>query len=83
MGPHIVNDLLRRGHQITVFNRGRIKTDYPAGARFIKGDRNEGFNLKERFDAVIDMCAYQGWQTEKAIRELDFDFFINFGKKNK
>lgn len=79
VGPHIVNYLSQCGHAITVFNRGRIKTDYPTGVCFVKGDRNEEFGLKERFDVVIDMCAYYGFQTERAIRELKFDFFINFG----
>ncbi len=61
-----------------IFNRGLIQSEYPAGTRFVKGDRNKGFNLKERFDAVIDMCAYSGAQTENTLRELRFDFFLHF-----
>lgn len=78
MGPILVKLLLKRGHSLTVFNRGRLQSEYPGGARFVKGDRNKGFNLKERFGAVADMCAYNGAQTETALRELHFDFFLHF-----
>lgn len=78
MGPYLVKLLLNRGHNLTVFNRGLLQSEYPSGTRFVKGDRNKKFNPKERFDAVIDMCAFNGKQTENALRELCFDFFLNF-----
>lgn len=86
MGPLVIQKLIAAGHKVTVFNRGRIKKEYPAGVNFIRGDRNNGFNITERFDAaaatfdvVIDMCAYTGKQTRQAIKELKFDFFIHMG----
>lgn len=78
VGPYLVKLLLNRGHNLTVFNRGLLQSEYPLGTRFVKGDRNKIFNLKERFDAVIDMCAYSGAQTENALRQLRFDFFLHF-----
>ncbi|MDO8561016.1 MAG: NAD-dependent epimerase/dehydratase family protein [bacterium] len=78
VGPYLVELLLNRGHNLTIFNRGLIQLEYPAKARFVTGDRNRGYNLKERFDTVIDMCAYSEAQTENAIRELRFDFFLHF-----
>lgn len=77
VGPLLIEKLLRAGHDVTVFNRGRIPQVYPNEARFIKGDRNNGFSFSERFDAVIDMCAYSGAQTKHALDELKFDFFVH------
>ncbi|KKT58461.1 MAG: NAD-dependent epimerase/dehydratase [Candidatus Gottesmanbacteria bacterium GW2011_GWA1_44_24b] len=79
VGPHLVKLLIARKHTITVFNRGVISTKYPKGVTFIKGDRDKGFYVKEKFDAVIDTCAYVGSQTSRAIKELKFDYFLNFG----
>lgn len=79
VGPLVVSKLYERGHEITVFNRGRTRTEYQNGIKFIKGDRRDGFNIKDNFDVVIDMCAYKGTHTEKAINELNFDFYLNVG----
>jgi nucleoside-diphosphate-sugar epimerase len=79
VGPHLIKQLLDHDHQLTVFNRGSLSTDYPKGVEYIQGDRNGGFGIKKKFDAVIDMCAYTGAQTEKALRELNFDYFLHFG----
>ncbi|MBI2635303.1 MAG: NAD-dependent epimerase/dehydratase family protein [Parcubacteria group bacterium] len=79
VGPIIMDKLLKQGFELTVFNRGRVKTEYPAGVNFIRGDRNNGFNITEHFDAVIDMCSYTGKQTRQAIKELKFDLFIHMG----
>ena len=79
MGPFLIEKLLLGGHEVTVLNRGRMQTTYPSGVTFIKGDRNNSFGINEKFDAVIDMCAYTGYQTEQALNELSFDFFVHFG----
>ena len=61
-GPHQVNYAVQRGHQVTVFNRGRRQADIPASVRHLTGDRNlpngEGVAaLKgtEMWDVVIDI----------------------------
>ncbi len=60
LGLHMTAVALKRGHQVTFFNRGKTKTDrYPEIER-IKGDRNgEIDGLKGReWDAVIDNSGY-------------------------
>jgi len=77
IGPIIIDKLLACGHNLTVFNRGKSKSSYPKTVRFIKGDRDSGFNINNHFDAVIDMCAYYGDQTKAAISQINFDFFVH------
>jgi nucleoside-diphosphate-sugar epimerase len=57
---HLVRSLLDRGHEITVFNRGRRTERLPAGVRAITGDRKDHVGLRERlkgqrFDGVFDV----------------------------
>jgi 2'-hydroxyisoflavone reductase len=60
IGPHMVREALRRGHEVTLFNRGKTnKTLFP-DIELLKGDRNNGLDaLKGRkWDAVIDNSGY-------------------------
>jgi nucleoside-diphosphate-sugar epimerase len=77
VGPLIVERLLKNKHNITIFNRGKIKSNYE-NVKFIQDDRRNGFNIKDKFDVVIDTCAYKGEHIERAINELNFDFYLNF-----
>ncbi len=79
VGPYIVDALLKGGHELTLFNRGKVQTKYGEGVKFVKGDRDKGFDVKGHFDAVIDNCAYTGAQTKSALTDLDFGFFLHFG----
>ncbi|HEX6695111.1 MAG TPA: NAD-dependent epimerase/dehydratase family protein, partial [Longimicrobiales bacterium] len=61
-GPHQVNYAVQRGHQVTVFNRGRRQADIPASVRHLTGDRNlpngagvEALKGNETWDVVIDI----------------------------
>ncbi len=60
IGPHMVREALRRGHSVTLFNRGRTDTRMFADLETIKGDRNNGLDgLKGRqWDVVIDNSGY-------------------------
>lgn len=78
LGPELIKQLIKRHHDITVFNRGKIKYEYE-DVRFVQGDRNLSFDLKEHFDVVIDTCAYNGLQTKNALDNLSFDFFLHVG----
>jgi len=78
VGPLIVDKLVSKRHDITVFNRGKVNSNYK-NINFIQGDRKIGFNIKDHFDVVIDTCSYKGIHIQKAIDELDFDFYLNFG----
>lgn len=79
VGPILVSQLLNSGHEVTVFNRGQVKNSYPENVRYIQGDRNDGFNIKDHFDVVVDMCAYDGAQTQMALEQLSCDLFVHFG----
>jgi 2'-hydroxyisoflavone reductase len=69
LGPHLVESAQARGHQITLFNRGKTNTQlFPELEKFV-GDRdpNKGDGLKalekavadgRKWDAVIDTSAY-------------------------
>lgn len=56
-GPHQVRYALSRGHQVTLFNRGRQPHDWPGAVEELIGDRNTG-DLKAleagRWDVCID-----------------------------
>ena len=60
LGAAVVDSALARGHAITVFNRGRARSDWPAGVEAIVGDRSSDLGqLQGRdFEAVIDVCGY-------------------------
>jgi 2'-hydroxyisoflavone reductase len=55
-GPHQVRYAVARGHQVTVFNRGRHQADLPSSVERLMGDRNGQLDeLKGRtWDVVID-----------------------------
>lgn len=38
VGPYVVRELARGGHEVTVFHRGETETDLPAGVRHVHGD---------------------------------------------
>jgi 2'-hydroxyisoflavone reductase len=57
IGPHQVRYAISRGHQVTVFNRGKREADLPAGVEHLTGDREDGTldALKGReWDVCID-----------------------------
>ena len=60
IGPHMVRDALRRGHSVTLFNRGRTNSGLFPDLETIKGDRDGGLGgLKgRRWDAVVDNSGY-------------------------
>jgi 2'-hydroxyisoflavone reductase len=41
-GPHQVRYALSRGHQITLFNRGKQPHEWPGAVEELMGDRNTG-----------------------------------------
>jgi len=60
LGPHMVREALRRGHTVTLFNRGRSNSSLFPDLETIKGDRDNGLDgLKGRsWDAVLDNSGY-------------------------
>lgn len=60
IGPHMVRELLRRGHSVTLFNRGKTNDELFSDLETIRGDRDGGLDgLKGRqWDVVIDNSGY-------------------------
>jgi 2'-hydroxyisoflavone reductase len=58
LGRHVVDEALRRGHHVTMFNRGRTAPGLFPDAEEIHGDRDGDLSALEsgRWDAVIDTC---------------------------
>lgn len=72
IGPHMVRETLRRGHQVTLFNRGRSNNELFPDLETIKGDRDNGLDgLKGRhWDAVIDNSGYVPRHVQDSARLL-------------
>jgi 2'-hydroxyisoflavone reductase len=54
-GPHQVRYALARGHEVTIFNRGRQPKTWPAHVEELIGDRNSG-DLKALEGREWDVC---------------------------
>ena len=72
IGPHMVQEALRRGHTVTLFNRGRRNADIFPDLETIVGDRDNGLDgLKgRRWDAVIDNSGYVPRHVQDSARLL-------------
>src|SRR5690606_25033551 len=72
VGKHIVEEAVRRGHELTLFNRGSMPA--PTGvSRVITGDRNTDLaRLSDgHWDAVVDTSAYLPRQVRSAAALLE------------
>lgn len=63
IGPHVVRQLIERGHEVTVFHRGETTAELPPEVRWLKGDRHNLSNYKSQFQklapqVVLDMIPY-------------------------
>jgi 2'-hydroxyisoflavone reductase len=59
VGRHLVEAALQRGHNVTLFNRGKNASVFP-NVEQIHGDRDKDVSVLKgkTFDAVIDTCGY-------------------------
>lgn len=69
----VVKALLARGHEVSVFNRGKTDNRLPKNVELIAGDRNAPAEFNEslarrHFDAVIDMICFK---PEHAQRDIE------------
>ena len=74
LGRAIVDEALRRGHEVTTFNRGRSGTDLP-GVEAVRGDRESTDDLRRladgrQWDAVIDVCGFVPRVVLESVRTL-------------
>jgi 2'-hydroxyisoflavone reductase len=67
LGRHIAHEALARGHDVTLFNRGRTAAALFPEAKHLRGDREGdlGALRGQRWDAVIDTSG----QDPEAVRE--------------
>ena len=56
IGPHMVQYAVDRGHQVSIFTRGRRQIDMPEGVEQLVGDRNDDHTALEgrTWDVVLD-----------------------------
>ena len=74
IGPPMVAHAIARGHEVTLFNRGKTNTDLFPSLEKLRGDRNDDISALEeqvatgrRWDAVVDNTAsIPRWVTESA-----------------
>lgn len=60
LGRHLVEAALKKGHEVTLFNRGQSNPDLFPQVERLLGDRDGDLSALEgrRWDAVIDTCGY-------------------------
>ncbi len=56
IGPHTVRYAVERGHQVSIFTRGRSEADLPEGVEHLIGDRSNDHSALEgrEWDVVLD-----------------------------
>jgi nucleoside-diphosphate-sugar epimerase len=67
IGPHVVRELARQGHELTIFHRGNARPDLPAEVHRIHGDRQRLPDYSEEFrrfapEVVVDFILSSGRQ---------------------
>lgn len=60
IGPHMVSEFLRRGHEVSLFNRGRTNDELFPDLETLHGDRDGGLDVLKgkQWDAVVDNSGY-------------------------
>jgi 2'-hydroxyisoflavone reductase len=68
LGRYLVQTALFRGHQITIFNRGKTNPELFPEIEKLTGDRNGDLKALEgrRWDAVVDTCGFVSEQVHDA-----------------
>jgi 2'-hydroxyisoflavone reductase len=72
IGPHIVREALERGHEVTLFNRGRSNTHLFPEVKRLVGDRDGGLSALEtgEWDVALDNSGYVPRQVEDSAKLL-------------
>ncbi len=72
IGPHMVREALKRGHEITLFNRGRTNPNLFKNVETLFGDRDNGLEALygHNWDVVIDNSGYVPRHVEDSSRLL-------------
>src|SRR3954454_13425865 len=72
VGRHMAQTALDRGHEVTLFNRGRTNPDVLPAAEHVTGDRNNDLSALDgrTWDATVDVCAYVPRQVRSLLELL-------------
>lgn len=75
VGHFLTLELIRRGHRVSVFNRGRTPDELPAEVERLRGDRGDPASLRaalagRAFDVVVDMALYQAADADVIVELL-------------
>src|SRR5689334_6663635 len=72
LGRALVDSALARGHEVTLFHRGKHNPDLFPNVERILGDRNTELDRLDgkTWDAVIDTCGYFPRQVADSARRL-------------
>jgi nucleoside-diphosphate-sugar epimerase len=65
IGPHLVRELVRMGHSVSIFHRGGTPADLPAES--ILGDRKDLAAIRPQADVVVDLILSSGAQARSLI----------------
>jgi len=76
IGLHLVHELLRRGHQVSVLNRGQTQMELPPGVERLYADRTDPKAVKRvlgrrEFDAAFDVSTYTTEALIPAVEALE------------
>jgi nucleoside-diphosphate-sugar epimerase len=74
LGYHLTWRLVAGGHEVTLFNRGRLDDPFGARVERLRGDRTTDDLARllqgRSFDAAVDFAAYEGRDAEEVVRVL-------------
>ncbi len=76
IGLRLVHELLRRGHQLTILNRGQTAAELPPEVERLYADRADPESVKralrnKEFDAVFDISGYTTQALQPAVEALE------------
>ncbi|PSL41530.1 2'-hydroxyisoflavone reductase [Planomicrobium soli] len=72
LGRFLTETALQKGHEVTLFNRGKENPDLFPEAEKLIGDRNNNLTALEgrTWDAVIDTCGFVPWTVRESAELL-------------